>query len=185
MNEGSGVAATALFVEILVVGVGALSGLSILITGIWFPRGLENVPSLDGSILLGLGISLAYALGILVDRWADALLTKARHALRSQYFASDLEYAEARVKANATPSYALRAEYAKSRIRVCRGWMLNSVIISWSAIIFVARNEEIDHRLLAIIFCAVAGPLLGSAFFFAWRGMIDQGYKNTEQQAKP
>src|SRR5215210_8108672 len=122
---------TNLFVELVVIGVGAMAWLCLLILTVfgwtWIP--LEKLFSTTALLPL---VSLIYLLGIVSDRIADSIFERFWvERLQLTRFANTNEYHVAR-RQILTGSERLSdlLEYGRSRMRICRGWTLNSVLIA-------------------------------------------------------
>lgn len=179
------VAATAMFVEVLVVGIGSLAALVIFLAAIAGPKNTEHLAPLAGStVVAGLALAFAYALGILVDRGADAFLASTRRRLRGRHFPSNVEYNKARRFIASYPDLVARADYARSRMRICRGWVLNSFFLFVVADFAIIRFT-VEHRALLIAVTTVLGGLLTLGFYVAWRNITSTSYKKLAQQAQP
>lgn len=182
--EASGViAATAMFVEVLVVGIGAFVA---VVGGVSAAAGYSNMqrvaPLLASTPASGAALAFSYALGVAVDRAADVLLTPHRRRLRGRYFPSTVAYGVARQKVADSPHIAAMADYARSRMRICRGWVLNSLFLSISFILLLSRFP-IQDRALLISVTAVLGGLCVVGFYAAWMNITETGYKKLSQQA--
>lgn len=111
---------TSLFVELVVIGIGAALWVSLAIFSVfdytWVP--FDKAMSLPAIIL---GLSLIYVLGIVVDRLADRIFQLRNEPLCRKWFESSEDYHRAR-----TLIY-IRSEtlrdlfgYSRSRLRICR-----------------------------------------------------------------
>lgn len=122
---------TNLFVELIVIGVGAAAWALLLVAG---------VLGLNPGHLLGLVFQTGalvpatagiYLLGILVDRLADTIgqilvagpVIRGRFGKPGRYFAARA----ACLEAGGYP--AQQFEYNRSRQRICRGWLLNCLVL--------------------------------------------------------
>lgn len=179
------VAATAMFVEVLVVGIGSLAGLVVFLGSL---AGVKNAshlaPLAESTVVAGLALAFAYALGILVDRGADLVLTSKRRQLRARYFASSATYAEARRAISSNPDLVARADYARARMRICRGWVFNSLLL-FVAIDFAIMRFPLEGRILMISATTVIGVLLVLGFYVAWRNITLTSYRKLALQAQP
>ncbi|MER6531884.1 hypothetical protein B046DRAFT_06137 [Streptomyces sp. LamerLS-316] len=184
--EPSGVvAATAMFVEVLVVGIGFLTGLGILAAAI---AGADNTrrlaPAAGTPLAAGAALACAYALGILIDRAADTVLAAVRRRLRSQSFPTTAAYAQARLKLAEIPALAARADYARSRLRICRGWMLNSILFTLATDLALWRYP-VEHRPLLLATATVLGALAAVGFYLSWHTITATGYRKLAAQTTP
>ena len=130
---------TNLFVELVVIGVGAI---------IWVGFALLSVTGLDWVSVDQLTsplwfiplLSLIYVLGIVTDRMADSTFKACFDTNRQRPgFETLSEYHEARMLVLTGPrSFAEAIEYGRSRIRICRGWAFNGVLIGifWNLLLW-------------------------------------------------
>ncbi|MGW1878747.1 hypothetical protein [Streptomyces sp. NPDC001975] len=179
------VAATAMFVEVLVVGIGFLTGLGILAAAIAGPGNSRHLAPIAGtSLAAGAALAFAYALGILIDRAADTALAPARRRLRAQSFPASAAYAQAQIKLAEFPSLAARADYARSRLRICRGWILNSILLT-PAIDLALWRFPVEHRSLLLGTSTAVGVLAVVGFYLSWRTITATGYRKLAAQTAP
>ncbi|MFD4684472.1 hypothetical protein ACFWNK_36370 [Streptomyces sp. NPDC058417] len=175
-------AATAMFIEVLVVGIGTLTAAALLLIALVGPANTNKLAPVAGSSLAtGVSLAAAYALGILLDRAADTALTPHRRRLRSRYFASSSAYAQARLRLAQLPTLAARADYARSRMRICRGWLLNTLALTLAADLAMLRYP-LDHRPLILGATTVLGLVTAFGFYRAWRALTLTGYRKLAEQ---
>lgn len=177
-------AATAMFVEILVVGIGALSAaVLLLIALIGSAATAKLAPAAGSSLVAGVALAAAYAVGILIDRAADTILASQRRRLRDQYFTSPGDYAQARLLLADHPILAARADYARSRMRICRGWILNTIALTLTADLAMLRYS-FTYRPLTLCVLTLIGTVTAFGFHRAWYALTNTGYRKlTEQTA--
>ncbi|MFJ9395878.1 hypothetical protein ACIRQT_13500 [Streptomyces californicus] len=182
--EASGVvAATAMFVEVLVIGIGGLAGVFgclAAVAGYANMRGISTI--LSSAPASAVALSAAYALGIVVDRAADHLLAPPRRRLRRRYFSTDSSYDEARKTILEFPNLVAMSDYARSRMRICRGWLLDCLLLVLAASLLVWRFP-VQHRLILFIAVIVLGGVCSAGFYLCWRSITATGYKKLAQQA--
>jgi len=172
---------TNLFVELLVIGVAAAIWVLLLVLASfgysWVP--VERILSPAALIPL---LSLTYVLGIVTDRLADSLfeLLWGRH-IRASVYDDDTTYFHDRrsILARGSPSAEL-AEYARSRVRICRGWAFNLVFVIVAFDVFSLWRLS-NHLLTTLLTLALA--LLCGACWFAWRTMKHIEYVKTKEEA--
>ena len=171
---------TSLFVELLVIGVGAAIWVLLLTLSIfgyeWFPPD-KTLSILDAIPIL----AVVYVLGIVSDRMIDLLFSHLWGSkARLQQFPDAKAYHEARRKVlTSSDAMSKMIEYSRSRIRICRGWSVHSILIACAIIIFAWTR--LPDRQLAVgvsIFGATAFFFLGFASWYAWR------YLNATQYLK-
>ncbi|MFD5861493.1 hypothetical protein [Streptomyces chartreusis] len=178
-------AATAMFVEVLVVGIGFLTGLGILAAAIAGPDNSRQLaPAAATPLAAGAALAFAYALGILIDRAADTILAPARRRLRTQSFLTSAAYAQARLKLADIPALAARADYARSRLRICRGWILNSILLTLATDLALWRYP-VEHRTLLLATATVLGALAAVGFYLSWHAITATGYRKLAAQTMP
>jgi hypothetical protein len=118
-------ATTQVFVELLIIGMGAGIWLVLLLAAILGYRFDTVIPKADTWCVVVLG-GLAYVLGITVDRLARNLF-KAVENRMGRKRSHDAEASERRERYILTNSEALAGQihYNRSRLRICRAWTLN------------------------------------------------------------
>ncbi|MFE6475695.1 hypothetical protein [Streptomyces rochei] len=175
-------AATAMFIEVLVVGIGFLTSLVLLAAAAAGPDTAAKAAPIAGSTAAaGVGLAAAYALGILLDRAADWALAPVRRRLRQDSFPSDGDYARARLTLATVPSLAALADYARSRMRICRGWAVNCVLLTIASDCVLLRYE-VGHRTLLLVLITTVGLALAAGFYRAWHTITATGYRKLAQQ---
>lgn len=182
--EASGVvAATAMFVEVLVVGIGALLGVFGCLAAIAGYANMQRAaPILGSTPASGVALAFAYALGIVFDRAADHLLTLPRRRLRRRYFPTDVAYGAARRVILDSPHLVAMSDYARSRMRICRGWLLDSLLLLL-AVSLVIWRFPVQNRPLLFVAVVMVGGVSAAGFYMAWRSITVTGYKKLAQQA--
>ncbi|MEV5676461.1 hypothetical protein [Streptomyces sp. NPDC052179] len=175
-------AATAMFIEVLVVGIGALAATTLLLIALIGPATTAKLaPVASSSAATGVGLATAYALGILIDRLADAMLTPHRRRLRTRFFPSNTAYAQARLRLAEFPVLTARADYARSRMRICRGWTLNTLALTLTANLAMLRYS-FEHRTLILCATTAFGIATALGFYQAWRALTVTGYRKLAEQ---
>lgn len=180
------VAATSMFIEVLVVGIGFLSGLAISVTAVAGPNNTAKIAPVAGTtVAAGAALAAAYALGILVDRAADSALAPVRRRMRAASFPAEGAYAQARLALAKEPILAARADYARSRMRICRGWLVNSVLLTIATDAALLRYAVEDRSMLITLTTAL-GVLAAVGFYLSWRAITNTAYRKlAEQTALP
>ncbi|WP_436988145.1 hypothetical protein [Streptomyces sp. enrichment culture] len=178
-------AATSMFVEVLVVGIGFLTGLGVLTAAIAGPDNTRQLaPAAATPLAAGAALAFAYALGILIDRAADTVLAPVRRRLRARSFPNSSAYAQARLRLAEIPALAARADYARSRLRICRGWMLNTILLTLATDLALWRYP-VEHRSLLLATATVLGTLATVGFYLAWHTITATGYRKLAAQTAP
>lgn len=175
-------AATAMFVEVLVVGIGFVTGLALLAAAAAGPETTARAAPVAGSTpAAGAGLAAAYALGILIDRAADKALAPVRRRLRQVSFPTDGGYARARLTLAEQPTLVALADYARSRMRICRGWILNAALLTVAGDLALLRYH-VEHRPLLLTLTTALGLALTAGFYLSWHTITATGYRKLAQQ---
>jgi hypothetical protein len=176
---------TNLFVELIVIGVGAAAWLVLLVLSVF---GWRWLPALNLPAMLELipTLSMIYLLGILTDRVADVLFERRWVGrLRRDFFPTAADYHRARVVIlTESERLAELLEYGRSRLRICRGWAINAALIVVALNGFVWSQLN-GHALQSRI--ALVGSLLFAGIaalsFFAWRAIVLTEYRKVADQS--
>lgn len=190
--------------ELLIAGFGTVLAFTIAAFAIWdmswFPWELLKTESTSLTIALFL-LPLVYTTGIVTDRFIDLILGKwALPGINKQYFAGDgTAYIRARTLIYVR-SESLKSvfEYSRTRIRILRCWMLNSLLIGLAALLFIAsppppvagRPEEAFCQFvcshywsltLSVVWTTAFSVLVS---FYSWRAMTRSECRNLKYQSK-
>ena len=139
---------THLFVELLVIGFGTLAWVVILAAAIF---GYDDLSALKEP-LLSLGalfpsLSLAYVFGILTDRVADWLFDElwGNHHLTDVYGIDNKNqfFEHRRELVVEGPELWQFIEYGRSRLRICRGWALNSAVLLVVVLMYAITTQSL------------------------------------------
>lgn len=167
---------TNLFVELIVIGVGAAVWVVLLIAALfgydtkwiehWIGVGAVAVPAL----------SFVYLLGIVTDKIADMVLhkLKVKQKIERSFNPPEL-YFSARKKCLVQGGYlAQQFEYNRSRQRICRGWIFNSLLSASSVVIFYLATGKYVGMSLGHVFGAVV-LFIGTACgcWIAWDKLVE------------
>lgn len=168
---------TLLFAEILVIGLQA--GIwSVLLAGLLFGfewLALLSIPAVQPftAILIAVGLSIFYVLGIVVDRVADFALTRLEKNIRNQFYPHlhNRSVSALRYEISKDKEYLNRQfEYIRSRLRIARASSLNFLIITILAVILLRNQVE---YLLPV---GIVGVLLTAGTFLAWVSITKSYY---------
>ncbi len=182
---------THLFVELLVIGFGALAWI-LVCTATFFDFDLSStnayLPSLGALLPL---LCIAYVLGILVDRVADWIFDRLwdknqRRSIYGHDAKDKIQYFnDRRTLIVEGPELWQLVEYGRSRLRICRGWTLNALALTTS-LIFYCLTGGADSSVRLEICVAILG--LGAIFtglcWFSWFKLNGKEYKKIQRQAK-
>lgn len=176
---------TSLFVELVVIGIGAGFWIILLVFAFfgysWVPT--DTAFSIMAAIPF---LTTVYVLGIVSDRMIDKLFDKIwGNKLKLEYFANSSEAYEARrTVITSSDRMADIIEYNRSRLRICRGWAVHSIMIAIIIPIFafmqlpsaLATKVSIGGILLFII--------LGVSSYYAWKYLNHAQYLKVKEQAE-
>jgi len=182
---GGGMSTTDLFVELIIIGMGAAIWLLLLIFSAfgydWVP--LEKVFSLAALIPF---LSVVYVLGIVIDRIADTLFGKLwESSLLKKVYRQGEQYLNDRRLIYIHPGrLGNLLEYGRSRLRICRGWTLNAAFILVSLNIFIWTRVAGNYwRVRLSIFGSLLLGLFAYGNWFSWYQLMLAYYSKIKQQA--
>lgn len=176
---------TNLFVELIVIGVGAFIWLILMVFAIfgyaWLPTASLLSPVLTIPIL-----AVIYVLGIISDRIADAVFESiwSDDLLGSYYKDHSEYYHHRRIILTRSERLSDLLEYGRSRLRICRGWAFNAVMIAISLNMFLwiqLRNSPFTWSVS--LFGSISLLLFCFAAWFAWRKLVLNEYRKIKEQA--
>lgn len=174
---------THLFVELLVIGFGAIAWLVVLGATV-FGYDLDH-SLLSWQALVPL-LSVVYVLGIVIDRVADWLVGPLDRRHLEQYFKEDKDayFSGRRMLVVYGPALWAHLEYGRSRLRICRGWALNSLLLMVTITVYawVHNPPSLNPcwRLWA------ANLMLATFFglcFGCWWGLNKKEYQKIQRQS--
>jgi hypothetical protein len=176
---------TDLFVELIIIGVGAAIWLSLFVFSIlgydWVP--LEGLSSLVALVPL---FSVAYVLGIVVDRAADMIFGRLwSPGVLHKVYEEEGEYFGDRWLVYIHPGrLGNLLEYGRSRLRICRGWTLNAILILVSLNTFIwTRIADSDMRVRLSLLGSVTVGLFACGNWLAWRQLNLSNYRKAKAQS--
>lgn len=171
---------TALFVELVVVGVGALLNVALLLATVFTLSVPTQAPEwFDGSLLLAAVFLAAYPLGLLLDRVADLALGWPAGRLRRPYFADVDSFRRARIAVYADTSLRDAFEYARHRIRISRGWALNLAMLlgTYNALVWLRLPDSRPLLRLSVTGTTLLLVLL-LASLYSWAKLVQDEARN-------
>ena len=177
---------TNLFVEILVIGVGVAAWLLLIILCVFGTNWVEIDNSISLLVFLP-ALSIIYVLGIVMDRLADTLFDLWwSTSLRSKFFPSKTDYYHARkVVYTHEGRLSESLEYSRSRLRICRGWAVNSVMVLLTLNLFIwVRLPGDSPKLGFSLFSIISLGLLAYGSWFAWRRLSVAEYHKVKEYSE-
>jgi hypothetical protein len=180
---------THLFVELLVIGIGAFAALLLLLAAIfgWSPDTFSGLMGLQALFPI---LAAVYVLGILVDRLADICFDWKDKEQRREIFPDDDEkhtkYFESRRTLVIDGENLWRdLEYVRSRSRICRGWTVNSLLLAICFTIYHFSNTSaLDLSLGNLLFLNFCWIGLATCCALCWARLNFNEYKKTKRIAE-
>ncbi len=170
---------TALFAEVLVVGLVGLVWVVLLLTilpGLNLDIGellklLSTHSLLSGALLT----ALAYCLGVMIDRIADIIFDDWDHnRIREKHFdVEDVKFTVARMKVLHRGGDDVDfLHYQRSRIRIARASVLNFTLIALAAGIHLLENGMLGASMALLL-----GLILTLAMLYSWHSISRAYYR--------
>ena len=176
---------TDLFVELIVIGVGATIWVALLVLGVfgytWVP--FDHLFALPSLLPI---LAITYIFGIVTDRVADNLFDNVWKAkLAKQFYGQDGDdYDDRRYIYLRSERLAGLLEYGRSRLRICRGWALNTLLILVSLDLFILRQiSGVSTRLSMLVFSNGFLLLLIYGLWFSWQQLTLADYRKVKRQS--
>ena len=168
---------TQLFVELLVIGMGSAVWISLL-AGIFTGSQTYLAEFWSDKLFFLPLVAAAYAIGIVLDRIAWSVFSPLERRIESEYI-GELKLPDGwpeRTVMNEGEVLAKELYYNRSRLRICRSWLLNGVLITLSFLV----SGGVKHRLSYAQSLAVglAGATFIGASFWALRHFMRDYYRN-------
>jgi hypothetical protein len=177
---------TELFVELIVIGIGAFIWIVVATFSVfgyrWVP--LDQLFSVSALIPF---LSIIYIVGIVTDRIADVLFEAiwVSRIQRKHYSSSDIAREDRRLIYSKSEYLANLIEYGRSRLRICRGWAFNAVLIIIASNFFILTQVS-DDNLKTKLFVWV-NLLVGFIAYFSWYSwyqLSDTQYRRVKGDAE-
>lgn len=168
---------TSLFVEILIIGSGLFTWMALLVFSILGVEWLSVDFSPNNLLFIPL-LAIFYVLGIAWDRMVDLITDIWDKPLRKQYFSDSDTYHKAKdLVYSHSESIKDLFEYTRSRMRICRSWMIDWFIIFLIFPFFISSNNLVPEKLLFIIVFEVLFLTFSTITFFSWRKLTSTFYE--------
>lgn len=177
---------TNLFVELIVIGIGAAIALLLLVLAI-FGFKLFQLKIALWPILVIPALSLIYIFGIVVDRIADFIFEKffSTSIRQSIYSHSSRNiYDDRRLALSKQTPITEQLLYARSRLRISRGWSINSILIAFSFVLLMFhRLGNYKNFWGILIFGLIFFVSLSIFCGVAWKMLKYSDYIKTKEYA--
>ncbi|MGF1568721.1 MAG: hypothetical protein ACFCVD_11745 [Nodosilinea sp.] len=176
---------TDLFVELIIIGMGSAIWIFFLATSIFSFSWVDSDKLFSLPALIPF-LSLTYVIGIVIDRVADTLFEWiwAKKLLRKYYENRDDFHNDRRIIYIHEGRLAPLLEYGRSRLRICRGWALNSSLIFLTFNLFIwTRIPGFHLKIQASIFGSLFCIFLSYGTWFAWYKLALNDFRRVKEQA--
>lgn len=177
---------TNLFVELIVIGVGTAAWIVLLVLSFscLTTSDITNLLKIEMAIPL---LAVIYVLGIVTDRIADTIFEKLwGDKIRQRKFGDlDKYYLARREILTKSERLSDLLEYGRSRLRICRGWCFNSILIIITLNLFLWFTTEPGINKGALRFQGtISFIILTVATWYSWKKLVEAEYRKVLQQAK-
>jgi hypothetical protein len=177
------VTTTALFVELIVIGVGGVAWASLAVLSVFGYSWLtfDRATSLTSLVPL---LSLTYVFGIVVDRMADQIFRRPSRLLLHRWFTSFEQYQKAKTLVYVESPLRNLIEYNRSRLRICRGWAFNCALLlaTFNTFVWYSLPSGAPRMKLALVGSAMI-LAFGMAVSNAWYQLSKVAFERLAEQA--
>ena len=159
---------TDLFAEIIVIGIGTLAAVVLLVLA-YLPGMAAHVP-FGAPMTLVPALAAAYVLGIITDRaadWALGKISERRREIAGEESRVQWKLERDRLFAE-HPSIMEDGAYARARLRVVRGWALNSVLLAAASAIYFYRQPAGQDGMPSATMACVGFGVLAALCLWVW-----------------
>ena len=177
---------TDLFVELIITGIGALAWLILLFFSAFGVSSIEVDKLVSVPVLIPL-LSLAYVLGIVIDRVSDSLFENLwGKKLFGQFYKNRTDYFDDRTYIYVhAAKLADLMEYGRSRMRICRGSALNAVLLLVSLNLFTwTQIADVALRWRISLFGSLFWIALACGTWFTWYRLTLNNHRRAKEQAE-
>lgn len=186
---------TAIFVEILIIGIQSVIWMSLFVLGVvgydWIRTTYIDLDGWTNLVVVVL-LALFYTLGIIIDRLADLffmLIQPKKLLLKGKLLQRMFQQAQSDARMEVLLQERRAIEflgYARSRIRIVRATLLNLFFGIVAALFFILKRIDVlggipKQGLVLVVL--IVGILAGSLVFIVL-GMLQITYDNRLTQAK-
>ena len=174
---------TIFFAEIFIIGLQAVVWVAVFAAAL-FGFHLADLPVVEGwgAAAALVFLALAYSLGLLADRLADALFSPLDHRMRPSIIPDkEAPVWQMRLHLIAKDDGLTRfVEYSRTRIRIVRAITFNLLMLMVGiAALWITGRATLPQGSLILLLLICAGGVALS--FYAWRRMTKAYYKRMHQ----
>ncbi|MBD2465132.1 hypothetical protein H6G89_29425 [Oscillatoria sp. FACHB-1407] len=177
---------TELFVELIIIGMGSAIWIFLLIGSIFGLSWIDSNQLLSLPALIPF-LALTYVVGIVFDRIADTLFERIwAEKLFNQYYKNKTDfYDDRRIIYIHEGRLANLLEYGRSRLRICRGWTLNLILILLTLNLFAwTRITDANLKIQVSAFGSLFCILLACGTWFSWYRLVLNDFRRVKEQAQ-
>lgn len=168
---------TTLFAELIVVGTGAAIFLLLLCYAVfgvpcWFVD-FFNLSTAKSVTFLVPILSFIYMLGIVINNLSHLIFKVFENRLQQKMLGETDRYKRLRNQIYTSPGHKEMVddfEFRRTKVRICRGWFLNSLLISILLVIIALNNSGFSK---VIIFWTVIFFFLSIALCVSWAATVN------------
>jgi hypothetical protein len=192
---------TTLYAELIVVGSGAMLFIVLLFYSLfgdlsWFSK-LGGLTSIGSVVSLIPVLSVFYLLGIVISNVAYLLfksrekglrhkkLSKVKHEyerIREEKISDIYEDIRTTLYTSSNTELIHEFEFRRSKIRICRGWFINSILIIIALVTYLSTNKFSHHSIAWFWIITVGLLLIGTRV--SWESATDTELDWLESYAK-
>jgi hypothetical protein len=170
-RRGRSVATTAVFAEILIVGLQVEAWLALVLLSVFGTKWIDLDQISDFAALVTvLVLALAYVLGIVADRLTDTMLNRVERTRRKERFKNlPVKVSKMRMTVMHESDGMTRfLDYQRSRWRIARATVVNVGLTGLAAALYLAVGTEAERAwVFAPLACALV--LIPTTYFAAAR----------------
>lgn len=177
---------TSLFVELIVIGASASAWFVLFTISLFGFRWIPSSDWLTLPMIIAL-LPLVYVMGIVTDRIADAIFDRLwANRLRANWFPTLGEYYIARRQILTRSEHLADVfEYGRSRLRICRGWAFNLILVAIFLNLFVWTHLAAEPWALGVSLFGTFMLLgLALACWYSWRSLANSEYRKIKDQTE-
>jgi hypothetical protein len=148
---------TAMYVELLVVGLGGLIWATLFISWGYSDKWMSQLSCIDlknyAAIILPFVLSAAYVLGILIDKASKGIIE-----FYKLFTGSDTQKYDEIIVGSESATTVLN--YMRSKIRIMRGYIFNWLLIGISGYIYLKSKGNYENLSYTLLYAGIALALI-------------------------
>ena len=172
--------------ELMISGICTFLWIGLLALTFWGDNFNYTLLERGGLIITIFLLPIIYVIGVITDRMSDELFEKL-FLLRKKRFNNIDEHRKAlSIVYVKSETLTKLFEYGRMRIRICRNWCINGLMILVSALGYIWFTSVLDQTTKwgVSLFLFIFLTLSVIASFYAWKNMNNKEFKFLELQTK-